>query len=63
MPLQPILDEVEELHGVSTRLEGLADKDTRVTTELLAIAGNVRNVLAVLVATKLHGPDGLGPSH
>ena len=54
-------DEVEHLHGVSTRLEGLADEHPLATEELLTIAGNVRSVatlLAVLVATKLHGGDG-----
>jgi hypothetical protein len=58
MVYQAILDEVEHLHGVSGRLEGLADQHPRATEELLSIAGNVRNVatlLAVLVATKLHG--------
>jgi hypothetical protein len=52
----PILDEVERLHGVSGRLEALADQHPRVTEELLTIAGNVRSVatlLAVLIATKL----------
>ena len=63
MAYQAILDEVEHLHGVSGRLEGLADQHPRATTELLSIAGNVRNVatlLAVLVATKLHSSDGHG---
>ena len=61
MIYQAILDEVEQLHGVSGRLEGLADQYPRATEELLSIAGNVRNVatlLAVLVATKLHDSDG-----
>lgn len=60
MVYQAILDEVEHLHGVSGRLEGLADQHPRATEELLSIAGNVRNVatlLAVLVATKLHGNE------
>ena len=62
MPFQSILDEVEHLNGVSVRLEGLADQHPHATQELLTIAGNVRSVatlLAVLVATKLHGQDGL----
>ena len=65
MVYQAILDEVEHLHGVSGRLEGLADQHPRATEELLTIAGNVRSVatlLAVLVATKLHGGDGRGSS-
>jgi hypothetical protein len=52
-------DEVEQLQGVSGRLEGPADQTpSRATEELLANAGNVRSVatlLAVLIATKLHG--------
>jgi hypothetical protein len=58
MPYQRILDEVEHLHGVSGRLKGLAEEHPRATEELLTVAGNVRSVatlLAVLVATKLHG--------
>ena len=65
MPYQPILDEVEHLNGVSVRLEALADQHPRATEQLLTIAGNVRNVatlLAVLVATKLHGKDDLPAS-
>jgi hypothetical protein len=61
MPYQPILDEIEHLNGVSARLEGLANQHPIATEELLSIAGNVRRVavlLAVLVATKLHGNDG-----
>ena len=60
MLYQPILDEVEHLHGVSGRLEVLADHHPRATEDLLSIAGNVRSVatlLAVLVATKLRRDD------
>jgi hypothetical protein len=60
MPYQPILDEIEHLNGVSARLEGLANEYPVATEELLTIAGNVRRVavlLAVLVATRLHGGD------
>ena len=56
MPYQLLLDEVEHLHGVSKRLEGLAEQHTNVTEELLTIAGSVHStatLLAVLVATKL----------
>jgi hypothetical protein len=62
MTFEAILDEVDQLHSVSTRLEGLAEQFPPVLDALLMIAGNVRNtatVLAVLVATKLHGGDGL----
>lgn len=58
MSNQAILDEVEQLNGVSLRLESLAEIHPRATQEILTIAGSVRNVgtlLAVLVATKLHG--------
>ena len=59
MPFAAILDEVDQLHNVSTRLEGLAEQHPPVSDALMAIAGNVRNtatVLAVLVATKFPKP-------
>ncbi len=55
MPFEAILNEVDQLHGVSTRLEGLAEEHPPVSEALMTIAGSVRNsavVLAVLVATK-----------
>ena len=55
MPLEAILNEVEQLHGVSDRLEGLAEQHPPVSEALITIAGSVRStatVLAVLVATK-----------
>lgn len=55
MSFEAILNEVDQLHSVSTRLEGLADQHPPFTEALMTIAGNVRNtavVLAVLVATK-----------
>jgi len=55
MPLEAILREVEQLHGVSDRLEGLAEQHPPVSDALITIAGSVRNtatVLAVLIATK-----------
>ena len=61
MAFDAILDEVDQLHSVSTRLEGLADHHPPVTEALMTIAGNVRSVatvLAVLVATKLQEGDG-----
>ena len=64
MPFEAFLDEVEELHRVSTRIEELAESHPPLVEELLAIAGNIRNtatVLAVLVATKLKGGDGHVP--
>jgi hypothetical protein len=58
MRFQSILDEAEHLNRVSTRLDILADEHPAATEEILTIAGNVRSLatlLAVLVATKLHG--------
>jgi hypothetical protein len=64
MAFEAILEEVDQLHNVSMRLEGLAEHHPPVLTDLLSIAGNVRSVatvLAVLVATKLSGDDGPAP--
>ena len=61
MAFKAILDEVDQLQKVGTRLEALADKHPTVSEGLMTIAGNVRNVatvLAVLVATKLPVGDG-----
>jgi len=61
MAFEAILDEVDQLHSVSMRLEGLAELHPPVSDALLRIAGNVRStatILAVLVATKLHSADG-----
>ena len=55
MPFEALLNEVEHLHGVSTRLEGLSEQHPSVAEALIAIAAGVRNsavVLAVLVAMK-----------
>lgn len=55
MPFEAILNEVEQLHRVSSRLEGLAEQHPLVSEALTTIAGSVRNtavILAVLVATK-----------
>jgi hypothetical protein len=61
MSFEAVLNEVEQLHGVGTRLEGLAAHLEPMTEQLLTIAGSVRNtatLLAVLVATKLQSRDG-----
>ena len=61
MAFQAILDEVDQLHNVSARLEGLAELHPPFSEALVTIAGNVRGtatLLAVLVATKLHSADG-----
>ena len=55
MPFEAILREVEQLHGVSKRLQGLAEQHPPVSSELAVIAMNVHDtavILAVLVATK-----------
>ena len=59
MGFEAILDEVDQLHNVSTRLEGLAEQPPPVSEALITIAGNVRGtatILAVLVATKSPKP-------
>jgi len=61
MAFKAILDEVDQLQNVGTRLEGLAEQHPPLMEALMTIAGNVRSVatvLAVLVATKMHGGDG-----
>jgi hypothetical protein len=55
MPFAAILRKVDQLHSVSTRLEGLAERHAPMSEELMTIAGNVRTaatVLAVLVVAK-----------
>jgi len=55
MLFQAILREVDQLHNVSSRLEGLAEQNPIVSKPLLTIAGSVRTtatLLEVLVATK-----------
>jgi hypothetical protein len=59
MAFEAILNEVDQLHNVSSRLEGLAEQHAPITEALMTIAGNVRNVatiLAVLVATRTPKP-------
>jgi hypothetical protein len=59
MLFEAILNEVDQLHNVSTRLEGLAEQHPRVAEALITIAGSVRNtatILAVVVATKRPQP-------
>jgi hypothetical protein len=55
MIFKAILNEVDQLHSVSTRLDGLAEQHEPVSKALTTIARNIRNtatILAVLVATK-----------
>jgi len=59
MAFEAVLDEVDQLHNVSTRLEGLAEQHAPITEALMTIAGNIRNVatlLAVLLATRTPKP-------
>jgi len=55
-----ILNEVDQLNGVSARLEGMADHNPPFTETLMSVAGNIRNtanVLAVLVAVRSPRPN------
>ena len=55
-----ILNEVDQLQGVSARLEGLAEQYPPVTEALMTVSGNVRNtatVLAVVAAIKSPKPN------
>ena len=58
--LEAILNEVDQLQGVSTRLEGLAEQYPPVTEALMTVAGSVRRtatVLAVVAAVKSPKPN------
>jgi hypothetical protein len=66
MAFKAILDEVEQLHRVSSRLEGLAEEHPTVLDAILTVAESIRGaatILAVLVATKLHRLDGHASHH
>jgi hypothetical protein len=55
-----ILNEVDQLKGVSVRLEGLAEQHPPFTEALMSVAGNVRStatVLEVLVAVRSPRPN------
>ena len=60
-----ILQEAQQLHSVSDRLDSLAGQHPLVSEALITISGSVRNtatLLELLVATKmppLAGPDPL----
>ena len=57
---EAILNEVDDLQGVSARLEGLAEQYPPVTEALRTISGNVLNtatVLAVVAAIKSPKPN------
>jgi hypothetical protein len=63
MHTNAILQEAQQLHSVSDRLDSLAGQHPLVSEALITISGSVRNtatLLEVLVATKmppLAGPD------
>src|SRR5664279_3678690 len=55
-----ILNEVDQLNGVSARLEGLAEQHEPFTEALMTIAGNIRStatVLGVLVVVRSPKPN------
>ncbi len=57
---EAILNEVDDLQGVSARLQGLAQQYPPVTEALMSISGNVLNtatVLAVVAAVKSPKPN------
>jgi len=66
MPLNAILQEAQQLHGVSDRLDLLSENHPLVSEALITISGSVRNtatLLEVLVATRVEpfsGPDPAG---
>jgi hypothetical protein len=65
MPSNEILHEAQQLHGVSDRLDSLAEHHPIVSEALLTISGSVRStatVLEVLVATKMVPLDGIDPA-
>jgi hypothetical protein len=56
MPSNAILHEVQQLHGVSDRLDSLAEQHPLVSEALIRISGSVRNaatLLEMLVVTKI----------
>jgi hypothetical protein len=61
-----ILHEVQQLYGVSDRLDLLAEQHPLATEALIAISGSVRNtatLLEVVVATKMGMLSGLDPAN
>ena len=57
---EAILNEVDDLQGVSARLQGLAEQYPPVTEALMTISGNILNtatVLAVVAAIKSPKPN------
>jgi len=66
MPQNTILQEAQNLHDVSDRLDSLADEHPTVSEALLTISGNVRHtatLLQVLVVTKMGSLPKPGPAN
>jgi hypothetical protein len=66
MPQNTILQEAQNLHDVSDRLDSLADEHPTVSEALLTISGNVRHtatLLQVLVVTKMGPLSESGPAN
>ena len=60
MAYEAILDEVKQLHGIGTRLVGLADDHPPMAEGLIGVAGSVRSaatILSLLVVTKGDGHE------
>jgi hypothetical protein len=60
MGFEAILNEIDDLQGVSARLQGLAERYPPVAEALMTISGNVLNtatVLAVVAAVKSPKPN------
>ena len=56
MPSSAILQEAQQLHKISDRLDSIAEQHPVVSDALVTISGSVRNtatLLQVLVATKM----------
>jgi hypothetical protein len=65
VPSNAILQEAQQLHNVSDRLDTLAGVHPVVSEALITISGSVRNtatLLEVLVATKMGTLTGLEPA-
>lgn len=66
MHTNAILQEAQQLHSVSDRLDSLAGQHPLVSEALITISGSVRNtatLLEVLVATKMPPLVGLDPAN
>jgi len=62
MSFTKVLEEAQNLHGVSARLDSLAEQNPLASGALLGISGGVRDsavLLEVLVATKMLPPSRL----